>query len=444
MNLYFKLYLIRLMLIGCNLPNKENNPVLIRILEESGCSDYLTLDNGKLKDYFYNLLSSIEDEFSYFDSTELKVNTMLNIFLRELLKDLTNNIHYSPSNLRTGILSFGNKEGEWEHTSSVEDWLQTSQTAINELKDSLETDNLNDEAFGRTISKLQYAEMVLGLVDTFITASLAVEPDMSNEAPHPDFVMGVECQELTDCECQIDHAITTLQGMEDYLNGKETPERYYFNGVALSNDVRIIEGTEGAVFDKIKETGTKAYNSLLEGFNAIRKVITETFGTEAVDKAKELSDTNKKSLEAVQDKTMEINDAAGKGIVDLATKTDPDGEMKGIVSNLKTVSDAPGILDRLTAYLSEQLGTTGDLNKTVKEAEDNLSNLRKAASDSTKGDEENKDVVAANKQILTEKTNQAKEALKKLKAELKTHTAKVGGIRKAIAGITPKIFVKGE
>lgn len=450
MNLYFKLQLLRLICMTGVLPNREENPVLFNLLEENDCGPYLTDEPEELKAHVNNLVAALFDEFSYYTSDDLKVNSWVDLFLVELLKDCREGKCYSPREIGQAISFLSKKSDERGVSKGVQAWIEFANSYLSLVEQRVAVSDDADYGFSDLLKKVQYAETVLAVVDGFVIATTLPAPvvipvaDTPQEIDH-DFVMGVECNDnCDDCECEFEHIITTLQGLEDLLNGEQTPAASYFEGVALANDVRLVEGTEGAVFDKIKETGTKAYNALLESFNAIRKVITEMFSNENIDQVGETAEANKKSIAAMSDKSANINDSAAKGIIELAEKVDPEGEMKSIVSGLNTPADAVGIIDRLNAYLKAEAGTSGELSKTVKEAETALSDLRKAASDSTKGDEDNADVVNANKQILAEKTNQAKEYLKTLKAQLKAQTTKVSGIRKAISGITPKIFVKGE
>lgn len=456
MNLYFELGLIHLLINSKEKPSSEHNPALFNVIHSIGLSATFEEDKETLKKRFFNLLAGLEDRFAYYDASEMKVNWPLNQYLTELFKETSLGVFQSPKNISMMICALGNKHGDAEFDSSIEEWIEEARNHIEQLLAITKDEEVPTIVFTNITYKLEYIEKVLQLLDVFVTSRLGmlggleefghIDTSHLTDIPEMDFLSGMECNgdEECTCGCTLTHAITTLQGMEDILNGVESSSALYAKGVGYANDIYIdrVSGNEGKVFDAIKNLGQAAYDSISESFNAIKKMITSKLESDNGDDAASTAENAKKSIQAMEDKSVVINDAAAKGIVQLAEQTGGSEDVKPVVSTLKTPSDAPGVIDKLQGLLKKELDGTGILKEAVKKAEEALSNLRKGVADSTKGDEENKDVVASNKQVVTEKIKAAKESLSALKADLKKHTTKVSGIKKTISGIGPKIFSK--
>lgn len=456
MNLYFELGLIHLLINSKDRPSSEHNPALFNVVHSVGLSDTFTEDNETLYGRYYSLLAGLEDRFAYYDASEMKINWPLNQYLSELLKETSIGTYHSPKNISMMICALGNKHGDAEFDSSIEEWIEQAQNHINYLRKLNEGENIPTVVFTSVTHQLEYIEKVLQLLDVFVTSRLGmlggleefghIDTALLTDIPEMDFLSGMECNgdESCECGCTLTHSITTLQGMEDILNGVESSSSLYAKGVGFANNIYLdkVAGNEGKVFDAIKNLGQAAYDSISESFNAIKKMITSKLDSDTGEGTAAAAENAKKSIQAMENKSVTINDAAAKGIVELADQMGGGEDVKPVVVGLKTPADAPGVIDKLQGILKKELDGAGVLKEAIKKAEDALNDLRKGVSDSTKGDESNKDVVASNKQVVNEKIKAAREGLSNLKASLKTHTKKVSGIKKTISGIGPKIFSK--
>lgn len=205
-----------------------------------------------------------------------------------------------------------------------------------------------------------------------------------------------------------------------------------------------VSGLEGAVFDAIKEMGTKALQSIKDSFDALSKYLSPQDLSDFSDKAKSIGDKNKKALNAMEDKALVINSSAREGIVKLAEDSDPSGKMKNIVSTLRVASDGPRVIDALISEVNSITSNNKNIEDSIKEVKKNISDLETSTRKSTEGDESNKDVVTANREEVKESIAEAKEGLKKFREEIGVAKKSLAAYIKAISGIYPKIFVKVE
>lgn len=212
--------------------------------------------------------------------------------------------------------------------------------------------------------------------------------------------------------------------------------------LVLDTQVELVSGVEGKVFDTIKEMGTSALKSFKDSLDALLKYLSPEDLKDFGDKAIKVGDNNKKALDKMEDKTLVINSAAKEGIVKLASDSDPSGEMGKVVSSLNVASDGPRVIDALLAKVSSIVGSNKDVESKMNETKKAIADLEKSTRESTSGDEENKDVVKANKASVKEDIDKAKAAMKELRESMATTKKLLGGYIKAISGISPKIFVK--
>lgn len=212
--------------------------------------------------------------------------------------------------------------------------------------------------------------------------------------------------------------------------------------LVLDTQVELVSGVEGKVFDTIKEMGASALKSFKDSLDALLKYLSPEDLKDFGDKAIKVGDNNKKALDKMEDKTLVINSAAKEGIAKLASDSDPSGEMGKVVSSLNVASDGPRVIDALLAKVSSIVGSNKDVESKMNETKKAIADLEKSTRESTSGDEENKDVVNANKASVKEDIDKAKAAMKELRESMATTKKLLGGYIKAISGISPKIFVK--
>jgi hypothetical protein len=273
---------------------------------------------------FFNTLASLEDRFTYYDGSEMKVNFALNQYLGDVLKDLRNGIYERSKTLAMTICGMGNKNGTMEFSESVDAISEEAHFILSKLMQFYEgTDDLPIDILRAYVHKLEYLDKVLELTDVFVTCKLGAvygAPEYSEaalqevgETPDPDFdVDGLECKQDADCTCGcvMDHPMMVIDGMEDFLNGVESPAREYFIGVAGANNIRLegYAGQEGPIFDAIKDLGEKAWNALTASLSAIKDLFTTSNPEEKVKSAETMADNNKKALQSMKSTAAVIND----------------------------------------------------------------------------------------------------------------------------------------
>lgn len=459
MSLYTTLQLVSVLILD---PPKDagygNYPVLGKMLDDMGLSKSTCESPKRLGDYFYNALASVEDRFAYYGRSELKVNSLLDDYLKELLKDLWNGKFERSTTISVMICGCGNKPGEMNATQAVNEIVDDALNMIKRLEDLLEDHEDRPEAETTLLicRRLEYLDHLLEMVDVFVTSKTGsmlgapeyppVPDSIMDEIPEPDFeITGVEClkDDTCVCGCQFDHPLMVIQGMEDFFEGVQSTERAYFEGVVGANGIRLTlyTGNEGPTFDAIKALGRKAWEQLVESLKAIKSLFTDNNDEEKVKTAETAAENNKKAFQAMKDMPARINDKARESILALTENIDVSGKVKAIVEKLRTPDDGPRVIDALMGFMSKEVGSGGDINKAFEEATKAVNDLKTASDTSGSGDENNSDVVKANKSNVQTKTKAAKETLKKVKFQLGAHSKLVDGIKKAITGISPKIFI---
>ena len=461
MSLYIRLQLSGLLLKDPHENITEaGNPVLIGVMQTLGFGRKTLTDPNALRDYFDSVIASIEDRFAYYGQSELKVNSSLDDYLKSVLIDLSNNHHARSTTLAMTICGMGNKGGERNCTQAVNELTEEAFNILTRLGE-MTTDTECPVSTGclvEYVKDLEYLDKVLELTDVFVASKAGalasvdeyppVDVEMLEATPEPDFSLsGMECLSTAECECGciMDHPLKIVEGMEDFFNGNDTSNRTYFLGVAEANGIRLnsYTGNEGATFDALKELGRKAWQQLVDSLKAIKSLFDGNGDEQKVKEAHDAGENNKKAIQAMKAIPAKINDKARAGIIALTESIDVSGKVKSIVEALKSPADAPRVIDGLIGVMGKEAGTSGELQKEFAEATKAVNELKTAA-DSAQGDESNKDVVAASKAKVSGKTKVAKEALKKVKFKLAEHNKLMVGIKKAIAGISPKIFIVDE
>lgn len=457
MGLYIQLHLLGLMLITKMYElNREEHPVLQKVLESLGIYHDTPMGRKEVGECFYVILSALEKRFSYYDSTEITTNKALNDYLKDVFDDLKNGTYERSKTLAVAICGMGNKGGDMNAGESVGIFLDEAQFMLNKLSAFYAgEEDLPLPIFQAYIRQLEYIDKVMELTDVFVTSRLGAMyggkeyPEVAledlPEPPEPDFsVGGLECSSAEDCECGcvMDHPMKIIDGMEDFLNGVESPNRDYFTGVAKANNIRLegYTGQEGPVFDAIKDLAMKSWTALTDSLGAIKDLFSTGKSEDKVKVAERAAESNKKALQSMKAAGAVINSKAREGLTNLMTEIDPSGKAKNLVSQLRSPADAPKVIDALMGLMSKEATAAGKLNKEINDAQKAVGEIKTAASDAT-GDETNKDVAAAKKAKVQSKVAAGKESLKKVKLELAGHTKLMQGIQKAIAGISPKIFI---
>lgn len=413
----------------------------------------IPLTEESLRERIQSCFSAVERELDYYDESELKVNILLERYIVQLLEDLSAGTRSSGRDISLMICSLGNKSNDHDSGNAVQKLLDRAHQALNLYHDIPALKDTPVEVFNSASSTLTYIVKILSLLDVFVTSRLGMLAGLEEYAPM-DYsyinpvevtdwnVTGAECSTQEDCRCgcAFDEPLKLLQGMEDFLDGVESDDRSYFEGVANANNIRLElhTGNEGPVYEAIKDLARKSYDAVLAAWKNIK----EWFDSDEDEKDKatgDEADDNKKAIQGM-DGNAEINDAAKQGITALAEKTDPTGAMAKIVLRLTGPSSAGSVIDGLLGLLTKNSSTGAELQTQKKAAETALDELKKAA-DSVNGDDENKEAAGAAKTTVKEKVKTAKEAVSKAKKTVSDHNKITAGIRKAIAGITPHIFV---
>lgn len=461
MGLYIQLHLLGMMLISKMFEfSKDDHPILKRVIESLGIYSSDPMDEKKVRTLLDTVLACLEKNFAYYDAAELKVNSALNLYLLDVFNDMKNAYYERSTTLAMTISGMGNKGGPMDQTSSLELFMEEIRFILGKLTQfHAGEDEIPSAILRNYIRQLEYTEKVFELVDVFVACRLAAEaglpeyPDVDEadlaEIPDPDFdVDGLECRKDTDClcGCALEHPLMIIEGMEDFLNGVESPAKEYFIGVAGANNIRLegYTGNEGPVFEAIKDLGRKSWDALVESLKAIKDLFATSKDEDKVAAAGETGDNNKKALQSMKATAARINDKAKEGIKSLADTIDPSGKIKGLVSSLNTPADGGKVIDALTGAMAKEATSGSALNKEFDAATKAVADLKTATDQAGSGDEANKDVVAANKAKVQTKIKEAKEALKTVKFELGKHNKLMDGIKKAIAGISPKIFIADE
>ena len=404
-------------------------------------------------------VGAIVREFSYYDPAEMQVNEALNDYLLEVAKMVEAKTYLPLRDVGLGITGHGNKPGEKTFTNGVEGLLALVNRILDpyEALDGDELPEQEDARYEADARQLDYLDRVLSLVDVFVSAHLGMVAGIEEYAPanyntiHPletfELYTGTECSAdtLCKCGCAVEGSLTQLKGMSDLLEGNtSTPDYHYLEGVVNANGqiLQDVSGTEGAVFDAVKNLGKVAYAAAIETWKNVQELF-ETTDEDADKDITNVADDNKKAIQSMKDKNVGINDKAKAGIVAMAAKADPSGAMGKVVANLDSPSSAPGVIDGLLGLLGTNSLLTKGLSDVRKSAQDALDALKKST-DSVSGDDDNKEAAAAAKAALQEKITAAREAVSAAKKAAQDHNKVLKAIRKAIRGISPHIFVTKE
>lgn len=455
MNMFARLGLVG-MLLHEQTRNKiswDVNPELMNYLEVLGVQ---AITQHNLIKEIQIITAAIAREFDYFDASEMKVNEVLDQYLRDYAGTIKDGYVSTRRDTAMIICSLGNKGGAFEEDEGVEELLKISSYIIGELEQIEEgkVPDFSPDIYVAWANKLEKVHTVLSLLDVFLTSRLGMVMGVEEFAPldynylnpvdPPDFVSGLECSSLEDCQCgcAFDHPLRILSGMEDFLNGVESDNSLYFQSVAKTNNIRLqaVAGQEGPVYEAIRELGTKAYEAVMAAWDSVRKWFSNTEDEANDTELKKTVENNKKAIQSMDSTNAVINQAAKNGITNLAERTDPTGGMSKIVAKLTTPASASLVLDGLLGHLATWKSSGGPLFDAKKAAEENLAALKKAASGAN-GNDDNKDAAKEAKALVQEKIKAARESVAAAKKLVSSHNKITSGIKKAINGITPHIFV---
>jgi hypothetical protein len=188
--------------------------------------------------------------------------------------------------------------------------------------------------------------------------------------------------------------------------------------------------------------GTKAYEWIKEALASFFDMFSDGDAEEVSKEVESVAEANKKAIQAMEKKDVQINDAAKKGIVALAASIDSSGAVGRVVAKLSTPASASAVLDGLQAILNKQLGKQGKIGEKLAAAKAAHDELKAANTKAASTKEGNKDVVANAKSNVSDKIAKAKEKLADLRKAAGEQKKFIAGIKKCIKGIGPKIFSK--
>lgn len=453
-----ELGLLGILLVSSDRPTKENNSVLYHTLEKLGyqIGNWHEWTNEEIVERAHAILNGAEREIDYYDASELEVNQVLDRYLVDLHYNFTNGSHESNHQMAALVCAYGNKVADRDCSGGVGLWIEQAQNIIDSLREKFDQ-GIETDFLELYIRNLSYCARILQLVDVFVTAHNGMLAGMEEYAPAdyndvyplyvPDFTTGVECSGHSGCECgcALNHPIQLLQGLEDLLSDREgTEAAKYAAGVFFANDIRLMsyQGNEEGVIDSIKEMGSKAYEWIKEALSSFFDMFSSEDAEEAAKEVEEVAEANKKAIQAMTNKNVQINDAAKKGIVALAASIDPKGAVGKVVAGLNTPADASRVLDGLQAILIKETGKASDLGTKLAAAKTAHDELKAANTKAASTKEGNKDVVANVKGNVTAKIAKAKEKVADVRKAAGAQKKFVAGIKKCIKGIGPKIFSK--
>lgn len=452
-----ELGLLGVLLSSPKRPTETDNPALWQMVKGMGIdlSYWVNAPSEEIVQRANQILGALDNDISYYDASELKVNEILNRYLVELHYNYTSFHKEDPRQIAIMICALGNKVLDKDDTSGVNLWVEQAQQVIERIWEMFDNqESLND--LQPLLANLAYCEKVLQIVDVFVTTHNGMLAGLEEYRPAdyndvyplyvPDFTTGTECggHEGCECGCKLDHPLMVLEGMEDLLNGRDTAAAKYTAGVFFANDMRLTgyQGNEAGVIDSIKEMGTKAYEWCRDALKSFFELFSSEKAEQDAKDAETVAENNKKAIQSMADKSVHINDSAKQGIVALAKATDATGAMSKVVATLNTANDASRVLDGLQAILNKNLGKSGQLNDKLKEAQAALDELKAANSKVNSVNPDNKEVVTNTKTNLSDKIAKAKAKVSEVKAAATAQKKVVNGINKAIKGISPKIFTK--
>lgn len=445
--------LIGLLLTCKERPTEASNPALMKMINNLGYSKYWEFTEGELKEEAFHILDAVERHFDYYDKSDLEVNEMVDAYLHKILDDFNNAFKEDLRTVAITVCAYGNKtKSDADCSSGVEAWINTATDLLEDLKKRFETMDSVDY-LPTVISRLEYCDSVLGVVDVFVTTHKGmlagveefVPNDYQDIFPIEDWVAGTECAQTSDCGCgcSFTKPIALLQGMEDFLNGKVTKASMYLESVYYTNEMRLrsVQGNEEGVWDSIKEMGAKAYEWCKEVLDSFMELFNSEAIAEEVEEAEKDGEANKKALQAVSDKTMRIKPAAKAGALALAAKNDPKGDIGKALNGLNTIGDGARVITSLQALLAREVKKEGNLGTKLEKAKKAVGDLESANRKTSGSSSDNKDVAQNARTALDDKIKAAKESLKEVKAAAGAQKKFVSCIRKTIRNISPKIFM---
>lgn len=455
MNLYVQLGLVggMMMLKPDQFPTQENNPELIKVLDTLGVINLVSGDAAVIRQHYLDLLVTLESQYDYYDPNDLFTNEQVNQYVESLFADYQQRQFEMPKQVAIRVCALGNQKGQENESSGVYKFINELQTLLTQMEGYVDgfPEAWSDFQFG--LKAMEYIDSVLGIVNTFVMTKAGmmngveefppIDPASLPPATPSDFSVD-DCLGSDDCVCGCapDHALTLVQGLEDYLDGKDTYACRYAVGVALASSIKLdaVTGNEGKILDALKDMAKKAYDAIVESLKALKELVSPEEDKAKAKISTEDAEANKKAFQAMTDKTLQINPSASSGLNALADKTYPDGSMKKITDQLKTATDGPRVIDALLGLMQKEMDVSADLAKSQSDADKAVQDLKSATDKSSSVDETNKDVVDTFRAQVKDKMDQAKNVFKEAKAKVKGHNAKIAGIQKAIKGISPSIF----
>lgn len=461
MNIYHVLGLVGILIKEFKI-TKERESEIGELRSYMGSLGVKSLDLEELTTTFNRYLSTAERDVSSFDADEMRVNKELNDLLINFKEELLAGGVFNLKEMSMAICMAGNKGGDFTYVSGVLGLIEMALFCLGRYTQDSNVDFLSTQTVDEIYSSFTSIERIVGVltsVDVYLSARYGQLNGASEFSPADHSyiettkeenweVAGMECASTDDCGCgclverKLEDGLRRLQGIEDFLSGVESDDRHYFEGTAVANGIKLelYAGQEGPVFDAIKKLAAEAWKAVSESWESVKDWFTGDKDEEADKAIVATADDNKKAIQSIADKAAEINDKAAAGIKALADKTDPTGAMATIVAKLKTPNTAAGVIDALLGILNKQTGPGSDLADEQKKTEAALADLKKAST-SIQGDDSNKEAAAATRSDAQIKIKAAKAAVNEAKKKVKSHNRITAGIRKAITGITPHIFV---
>jgi len=419
---------------------------------------HLPLDANKETIYagIMDCLAIVERDFDRFEPEFLKVNELLDQYLQDLCNAMREG-HYEgimSSGVSSALITLGHRGGAFGEMQSVSNLLDVARQVFDRYH-TMSMDEVMQQGadiYVRDARLLQTLYYVLDRLDDFITSYQGacsgvtefapVDYDLVESPPVTDWVSGLECiqTDACGCGCSLNHQLKLLEGMEDFLAGEPTSACDYFMVTAKLNglDLQNVAGQEAISFDTVKEMAKKAYDAIIKAWESVK----EWWNVDESELEKELvatAENNKKAIQKMPQKDVKINNNAKQGLGRLAEKADESGDLTKVVQGFNGPADASKVIDGLLAVMRKHSKTGTALQNEKKAAEKTMDDLKASIQSPGKGTDE--EAVKVARTTTQEKIKVAKQSVAKAKKMMQQHNKITAGIKNAINGITPHIFI---
>lgn len=423
-------------------------------LEQQGLINLLTAPKEEIDSAIKFMLSQLETECIEYQDNTFQVNEGINKLLWEIHEIVHN--HSDPKlpsvdNVANALIGLGGQDDNFSFTDNVAVLVADQQRLLAYAVNAVGPEKVGPPyPFGRLVILIVFLSDVFRMLDTYLTCRN--NPDLSEinlleeSNPMSDAILvELDHDPYDTVEEQLDHILTGVEGTEGFLNGETnlSHSQQYLAGIMFANGMvpPLRDGMEGKIMDTIKSSAQKVWQTLVDALKAIKDFFFGKGDEETQKSTLAIADKNKTDISASDQKGAEVKDAAKNGLVELAQSSDESGEFKGIAETLNTVSDAPGVIEKLKQLMSKKVGEGSKLRDLYNTAEKKMQDLKSLMSKADSVSDDDKEGAAAAKTEIQEGMTEAKESLNEAKKAMGLHKKIMNGLRKALLNITMGIFM---